>query len=582
MLIKPEKIPVVLSYPTISDIRLFFHKNIELIIVSLSFVCLWVFLTIVAGGPTGSDELWYMQVGLNNIKAPISLNRYFHIYLQKIFMELAPNPLLGSKIFWSFLVSLTGFLVYLNARYFTDKNNILHGATAVILFFSIDLLSFFSGVTVVDITAMTMVMVVVTFYVFSLRCHHTQPYLLIMMGVMFFLGFKTKETTLVLGLLLIGLGFSQDGSFQPASLKKNLRSFLTGMFLGIALFILMNTVILKDPFFGMLPSSYQSFYDFYSRVTSFVPVPQDWFKDYLFQSMLVPFLFYLLSGSRAIETLPVEYRLLWLVPVGFIALMTASMISSNWGATPRYILPVIGIICMLAAQMFVFVLPNGWRKWLLFTSVLGLELIVLYMTRLYIHHLMYDLNMNSAYYFESLILMPISLIGLLAAVYILRQGTHFQTIFSVIFLIVLLIYPVLLNVKSIVLKQPNVERAEERFYPFSSFASLIYYEDDMKFFVSTNIHAEHDMLSENKDELLSMFNVYFDKDSKRYNFVYDDRTEKLTREILSKDFDYILLTKRDWNDLSQTSNQQLVFVSGYQLHTEESDRIVLLTRNFIE
>ncbi|HSQ17907.1 MAG TPA: hypothetical protein VLM83_09430, partial [Anaerolineales bacterium] len=104
---------------------------LELILVIVAFAGLWVALAKVAGGPIYSDELWYIQVGLNDISAFNVMNRYFHIYMQKLFMELAPSPLEGVRVYWGFLVACTTALVYLAARLLSARNSILHGLLAV-------------------------------------------------------------------------------------------------------------------------------------------------------------------------------------------------------------------------------------------------------------------------------------------------------------------------------------------------------------------------------------------------------------------------------------------------------------------
>ncbi|RPI88080.1 MAG: hypothetical protein EHM41_02675 [Chloroflexi bacterium] len=577
MLIKTTNIPKVSPQSKLLSIEYFFRKKIEFILVSITFVSLFILFFLVGGGPIFSDEIWYMQVGLNNIKDPLVLNRYFHIFLQKLFMEAAPTPLIGAKVFWSFLVSLSGLLIYVNARIFSDNSNYLNGITAVAIFYSVDLFAIYSGVTIIDITAMTVVLVIVTLYTFTIHFNHSKPLLLVAMGATFFLGFKTKETTVFTGLLILGLGFQKNGSFNIGIFKTNLVRFGLGVLLGLASFVVMNAIILRDPFFGLRPDTFNVFFNYYSTTTVYFPSSENWFKDYLLQTLLVPFLFYLLSGIRVKDTLFVPHRLLWLVPLAFLAFMTFTMIRSNWGAIPRYILPVLGIICLLASQLFVFRLPDHWRNKLLIAFVLCLELILLYAFRVYIHHLMYDQNWENAYLLETVILIPITLMVLLGVIFLFRVGSIYQTIFTTMLLVVLLIYPLSQNIKSIVFERPNVQRVEERFYPFSSFASIIKFDDDMKFFISTNVPWELHMLSDNIDELLSMFNIYFEKNSRRNNFIYSTQIESFSGGIYSEKFDYILLTSREWNALSRSQVQLLLVEKGYQLHNDESDKLVLLS-----
>jgi hypothetical protein len=55
-------------------------SRLELFLVIAGFLAVGTLLAIVAGGPLGSDELWYIRTGLNNIKDPFIVHRYFHFH----------------------------------------------------------------------------------------------------------------------------------------------------------------------------------------------------------------------------------------------------------------------------------------------------------------------------------------------------------------------------------------------------------------------------------------------------------------------------------------------------------------------
>ena len=84
----------------------------EKILIILFFAATWAVLAINAGGPIFSDEFLYIDAGLRSFAEPSYGNRYFHIYLQKLFMALAPTPLQGVRIFWGFLIAVTAALIY--------------------------------------------------------------------------------------------------------------------------------------------------------------------------------------------------------------------------------------------------------------------------------------------------------------------------------------------------------------------------------------------------------------------------------------------------------------------------------------
>ena len=109
----------------------------EKILIILFFAATWAVLALNAGGPIFSDEFLYIDAGLRNFPVPNYGNRYFHIYLQKLFMALAPTPLQGVRCFWGFLIAATAVLIYFNARTFVRKSSALHGLLALAIFFSL-------------------------------------------------------------------------------------------------------------------------------------------------------------------------------------------------------------------------------------------------------------------------------------------------------------------------------------------------------------------------------------------------------------------------------------------------------------
>ena len=109
----------------------------EKILIILFFAATWAVLAINAGGPIFSDEFLYIDAGLRSFAVPDYGNRHFHIYLQKLFMALAPTPLQGVRAFSGFLIAVTAALIYFNARTFIRKSSPLHGMLALAFFFLI-------------------------------------------------------------------------------------------------------------------------------------------------------------------------------------------------------------------------------------------------------------------------------------------------------------------------------------------------------------------------------------------------------------------------------------------------------------
>ena len=163
---------------------------LEVALVVLVSLTIGVLFSLYArGGPNSSDITLYMNVGMNRIKMPFILNRYFHVFLQTIFVRLAPSPLQGYHAFWGFIVGINTLLVYLGARMALKRSNPLHGVLAVLIFFSFSAVAETAGVIVVDFTAMTMIALFFLLYLFSAKQGHRNPWLVGALGFVLYLAF---------------------------------------------------------------------------------------------------------------------------------------------------------------------------------------------------------------------------------------------------------------------------------------------------------------------------------------------------------------------------------------------------------
>ena len=179
-------------------------SKFEKIVLIVFLIALWAVLAYFAGAPIFSDEFMYIDIGLRNYKEPSYGNRFFHVYMEKFFMELAPTPLQGVRIFWGFIMALTTGMIYYNARTFLKDSTVLHGLLAVLFFYTFPLITEYSGEPAADLSAMLMVNLYISVYLFGLRRPDKQKLALILLGMLAFLAFKTKETTIFINMLLLG------------------------------------------------------------------------------------------------------------------------------------------------------------------------------------------------------------------------------------------------------------------------------------------------------------------------------------------------------------------------------------------
>lgn len=551
---------------------------LELIVVALvSTIIGYLFSAYARGGPLSSDVTLYMNLGLNGIKMPFVLNRYFHIFLQGAFLRLAPTPMEGYHCFWGFLIGFTTFLVYFSARKVLKTSNFLHGILAVLLFFSMRALAGISGVIVVDITAMAMIMAMVAVYIISVNQGHANPWVIGLLGFLFFLGFKTKEVTLSAGILFIGFGWTNDEEFNLKRLIKNWLWVFGGFLVGIIFLMLLNHLFLRDIFFGFRISEWQEFLGTYASsvpsVLHFLNSLQDgniddWYKGFWFSATLFPFILYIISGIKTKHDTDKTRKLLWLVPLVHIVTLIIT-INNRFGYIDRFGLPVIPVICVLAPQFINFHLvstPKNRRKAALY---LGIGLIVSVGIRAIFSVTIPSQGLDLGAV-VSLVYYPLLFTLLLGSLFffqenILTNAANWVIIFS------LLISPIASNYRAMFVYKQNYEDFNRLMSPYSEFYEHIHFSQEMSFYISEDVFE-----NKNVDEVMVLFNIYFDANATRDNFKISDSPSNIFEDVISSDFDYVLLTRSDWRSLERFDEKVTQVLSMYHISADSTGGFYLL------
>lgn len=495
------------NYPGINSRGL---KLAEGIMVGAAFTVLAIFLSIFAGGPVKSDEVMYINNGLMNVKDTFILNRYTHIYFQKLFMALAPDPLTGVRFFWGFMVAGSAALTYLIARLVTRSSSVVPALVATLLYLSIPILASNSGNTAVDITAGFFLALTVLVYVLYFRSEKRSPLLLALFGLLFFLSFRTKETTLALVVLFIGFLFNTDGKIVWRLFLKRLGFVLLGVLAGIILFVILNGIFLKDPWFGLRFAEYFKFKSTYvdSNIAEESKTIANWFTDYLFNSALYLFLAYILSGVRMVDREEVPLRLPWLIPLAFVFILSAIIGFSKWGVVERHIFPALPLICAFAPQLIQHPQVKSWRDLLklgiaaLITGALLVGGRYLFMKASTMGPYNYPEYLASSIY-------PITLLVLIGMVFFFQKFS-FKTLFIPLLIFGIFIrYPLSLNVNTYFALQPNVNKMEERLQIFTAFEQQFQLRPADKILVFDGALWRLNK-SSRYAEFIGLYNMYFD------------------------------------------------------------------------
>jgi hypothetical protein len=559
-------------------------KWLEVGLAAIGSLAVGILFAIFAkGGPNSSDITLYMNVGLNGIKMPFILNRYFHVFLQAIFLKLAPSPLQGYHLFWGFIMGLNICLIYLAARKVLKHSNILHGVLAVLVFFSFSAIAETAGVIVVDFTAMTMITVFFFIYLLSLNQGHHNPWLVGALGAVLYLAFKTKETTLPVAVLLIGLGWVNGEKFNLRRLLLNALWVLCGGLVGVVCFGILSWIFLGDPFFGLRISEWREFLDTYAVYSSRVLETmnalgdgnfKDWYQGYWFEFSLLPFLFYLISGIKLNRKVEFARKLLWLVPLTYTLLLIIS-INNRLGYEIRFGLPVLPILAMLVPQFIDLQWPKSRRQKIHLLLYSGVGLAIAIGIRVFLRLVIpaKGLDLGSV---VILMYYPILITVLFASLFLFREKLIWQVVNALI-LISLMISPVTSNLRSMFIFKENQAQFTEAVLPFIEFEDEIDFDRSTNFYFTYDVFDQHELkIGKNVDELVALFNVYFDASATRQNFTYQENPLDISDDLLSESYDYALITMDDWIAMQQPEEQLDRVKEAYTVQFGSGGDFVLL------
>jgi hypothetical protein len=566
------------STPMILD---FLSHYLETILVAAGTIGLYVSLAFFGqGGLVGTDILAYMNIALNSIKSTAtSYDRYFYLLLERIFLKIAPTPLLGAQWYWAFLIAATCLLVYLCGRLFSPASRPLYGLLAVATFLSIGYIANTNGSPGVDLAAMGMVAGLILIYLFSARRNHRSRWLIALFGFFLYLAFRTKETCLPAGILVCGFGFTEQDQFNGLAFAKNLLIVLGGFLVGAVFFAICMLIFVGDPFFGLRLSEFRDYLASYAIPEEVGSQQQNslanWFNGYFFDALLVPFVLYILSGLKT-SHLNGTRRWVWTLPLTIILFVTVT-IGNRWGIVGRFVLPAIPAICLLWPQSLDLHFPRDQRNRNSAGLLICGGLVAIFGIRLLMRVILPKLGWDTLT-FLNVVLYPILLVGILGIYFIFTKPGLKSSIILSLLVLALLVSPIISNFNAVFINGYNQTTAQEIFYPFSSFSKQIVFTSQMRMYISTDTwHAVgNPYYTKSTDKVLDIFNDYFDAASTRVNFSYTSFKLDDAAALLSSQYTYILLSRADWRILANDPSAVSLVKQNYQVFFDPKMILVLL------
>jgi hypothetical protein len=554
--------------PKISTIEVAF-------IVAISLITVFG-LTKSVGGPMFSDELAYITPGINGTENLGIMNRYFHVYIQAFFMQLAPTPITGVRLFWSSEMVLTALMIYFGIRLLNKKATAIHSLVGGIFFFSLNFFLIYAGVTLIDFTSMILVTSILFLYLLSLRFERGTRWFVLGMGAILFFSYETKEVNLVVGLVAIGFGLNGKGEFHWNLLWQKLRWFILGIPCGIIVFMILSGVVVHDIFWALRPSEYILYSHGYASLYLGEHQPYDYLRALV--DMLPLFMLFLIAGFKNGIGIGSREKIIWYFPFVLVIEISMIWIYSPYGTLPRLLYSALPVMCMFVPQILHYDFPakRTQRVHLIIAILIGLLLIAgMVMAFPYISR---AIGWDYSDFAHSL-LIDVIFSGVMILLASIRKYGQYSFALALCGVVLLVAEPMRTNYIDVVVNRSNQKLYIDRISPFSSFKSSIHYSPSMQMLVSSNLSHSYGILAAQLDDLVGLFDLYFDEPAERNNFKVVDDNSDLVTHILENSFNYVLMSNEDWDYISQQSNEVFSIKALYKIRSDKSGRIYFLEKN---
>jgi hypothetical protein len=506
---------------------------------------------------------------------PHILNRYFTIYLLIIFNSIARgDPILGAQYFGAFTSSIIIALVYLNARIIAKTHHFFYGLLAVLFLLTFAYFTGDFGVAMADYTVTMMILAGVLVFILYWRVKSRREILLFLFGLILVLSFKSKETGIIMGLLIPGFFIDAEERLTKRGVFVKLGLILLGCLLGILIFMLHNSIFLKDILFGLRLSDIIELIEFNSNQRVNQQDVKNNYLNYIASNSM--FLLSLVSIIKSDDYFKLSNRWLWFSILGIIPFLDLTIANGGWQIVPRYLTPVVAILSILAPQIIQLEnsLPTQRRNIYLAFTIVGSLLISGVVTGvLYIF-----IAQRAGWGFEYFAVGVLSPIVLCFLIFWLcfKKRNNILSIAIIVICIGILTLPIAAHrVYKVLSNQPQ---PYSRFLPFTEFKSVATCNTG-NILISGTIYQNHKVLSRNKSSSRWMYDLFFYCHMTHNQFDYSEIHEDIFSHLLNKKYQYVFLDDTDYHYLvSQKSQSQEIF-DRYRVEVDESQRYYLLIIN---
>ena len=286
--------------------------NADTLVALSIFICSLSILFYIGGGPVSNDEMSYMYLAWFDQEWYTHLNRYIHVYFLKFFMWIMDDPFQGARLAWAFVMSACLGMTYFGVKLLNSRSSYLIGIVALLFFLSQSSVFRYVGVTYSDYTLMFWVTIAFLLLIHGLKQPENKNYLhAFLLGALFVLAVKSKESGVILLLPVVAIIFIKDGVELTIVFRRLLCVVGGGVTIIVGLMIL-DTIFLENTFFSVSFDNIAGSASYYIR--SWSRSRGNWISYLFLSEIAFMFALYLISSFSIIVEIIIVDTLLFIQP----------------------------------------------------------------------------------------------------------------------------------------------------------------------------------------------------------------------------------------------------------------------------
>lgn len=506
------------------------------------------------------DTLLYLNVAMFPRAAGAILNRYAHVYLQKLFLFVFPDPISAVKGLWVFEFVATAVLIYLCAKLLNTKNKASTPILALLLFLAQRKLYATAGAPLIEFTLVLFLCLGIFIYLLYLNSPKRSPWSLFALGLVQLLLFKTKESGLIFTPIVLAAAYVYSDAWRRR--VTGLMWAGAGFVAGWAALMLLDAWFLGDAVFSLRPDSWRELIRFNLTIVYPERSPLSWYDVMLATALASPILLSILALWDDKTQHDWTRRVIWLLPILLVLFLSVTAYRAAFPQNFRYVYPSFALFAITGAQFF-----GGGKNEARYIKLILLSLLI----GAALYFLVVPAMVNEALRWTEATLLsnilPSFLMSfVLLALLIPESFGVSRRLLVVPPLVVLMLLPALHAPVELATARSH---AENFYAPYAIFGSRITAPKDASIFVTEGVYREYAMLGRDSGSVENYFEAYFDTSAGQVG--YSDNIE----DFLLAAYDYGFVLR---SEVEASSFEDDLLLGGYSIYEDARTEVLLLSR----